>query len=81
MMINKTNLAIPKKYVPMIDEVFEDHDGYWAYSKPGYRFEQTESHIAHDYTSKTVLMSYIRSLEVCDCDECEAHRNEREAAK
>lgn len=68
-MNNQTKIKIPKKYESMLDEVFHDSDGYWAISKKGYRFEQTECHTAHDHTQK-FLMEYIRSLEVCDCDDC-----------
>ena len=52
-----------------MDEVFKDSDGYWAYTKKGFRFAETECHTAHGNTQKEIL-SDIRSMEPCDCDEC-----------
>ena len=52
-----------------MDEVFKDSDGYWAYTKKGFRFAQTECHTAHGNTQKEILQD-IRSMEPCDCDEC-----------
>lgn len=70
-MRNETTVKIPKKYQPMLDEAFHDSDGYWAYTKNGYRFDATESHTAHGYTQAEFLQD-IRSLSVCDCDECKS---------
>src|SRR6476661_8235440 len=60
---------VPKKYMENMDEVFKDSDGYWAYTKKGFRFAETECHTAHGNTQKEIL-SDIRSMEPCDCDEC-----------
>lgn len=60
---------VPKKYMENMDEVFKDSDGYWAYTKKGFRFAETECHTAHGKTQKEIL-SDIRSMEPCDCDEC-----------
>lgn len=68
-MKNSTNVKIARKYEHMIDEVFEDSDGYWAYTKKGYEFADTECHTAHGYTQKEFLQD-IRSLRACDCEEC-----------
>lgn len=54
-----------------MDEVFKDSDGYWGYTKKGFRFGITECHTAHGNTQKE-LLSDIRSMEPCDCDECMA---------
>ncbi len=69
-MKNNTSIKIPNKYKHMIDEVYKDSDGYWAYSKDGYRFISTDSHTAHGYTQAEFLDD-IRSLAKCDCSECE----------
>ena len=70
-MKNDTNIKVPVKYQHGIDEIFKDDDGYWAYSKKGYKFDATECHTAHGYTVAETL-SDIRSLTTCDCEECTA---------
>jgi hypothetical protein len=69
-MINTTTIKIANKYIDGLDEVFKDSDGYWAYTKKGFRFAETESHTAHGSTQKE-LLSDVRSLEACDCHECQ----------
>lgn len=68
-MKNSTKIAIPKKYHSMIKEVCHDSDGYWAYSKAGFKFADSECHTAHEDRQKD-LLQVIASLEPCDCDEC-----------
>lgn len=68
-MKNTTNIKIPKKYQHMIDEIFHDSDGYWGYTKNGYKFDDTECHTAHGNTQSELLQD-IRSLTKCDCSEC-----------
>ena len=68
-MRNKTSVNVPKKYQFMIDEVYHDSDGYWAYTNKGFRFNDTECHTAHGDTQSQLLQD-IRSLGKCECDEC-----------
>ena len=35
-MKNSTNIKIPKKFHSMIDEMYEDQDGYWCHVANGY---------------------------------------------
>ena len=63
-------MIVPKKYVHMIDEIYKDPDGYWAYSSKGYQFEYMQCHTAHEDTQKELLM-VIKSLNKCDCDQCQ----------
>jgi hypothetical protein len=71
-----TNIKVPKKYQHMIDEIEQDSDGYWAYSKYGFYFEYmgNECHTAHEDT-KTDLLKVIRSLKPCNCKECQEELN------
>ncbi|MFI2856829.1 hypothetical protein ACH6EH_06785 [Paenibacillus sp. JSM ZJ436] len=68
-MKNTTNMKIPAKYQPMLDEVTRDSDGYWAYSNKGYMFDEMGCHTASEDT-QAALMAVIRSLVPCDCKEC-----------
>jgi hypothetical protein len=74
-MKNFTNIKVPMKYQPMIDEIDKDSDGYWAYSKYGYHFAGMGGacHTAHEDTHKD-LLSMIRTLEPCDCKDCKGGR-------
>lgn len=68
-MKNQTKINIPKKYHSMLTEVYQDSDGYWAYAKLGYYFTLMDSHTACEDTQNG-LLKVIRSLSVCDCEEC-----------
>lgn len=68
-MKNTTNIKVPKKYHHMLDEIFQDSDGYWAYSKNGYYFKNTDCHTACEDTQKELLLN-IRTLDKCTCEEC-----------
>lgn len=68
-MKNNTTIKVPKKYVPMLDEIDHDSDGYWAYTKAGYYFPYMDCHTAHEDTQKE-LMRVVRGVAPCDCDEC-----------
>ncbi|MBD8045832.1 hypothetical protein [Clostridium faecium] len=68
-MKNTTSIKVPKKYHLMIDEIFYDSDGYWAYSSKGYMFNLSDSHTAHEDTQKE-LLDAIRTLKPCNCSEC-----------
>jgi hypothetical protein len=71
-MNNKTNIKVPKKYQNMIDEIYKDSEGYWAYSKSGFYFGHMGNgcHTAHEY-SQSELLTVIRSLKPCECEKCE----------
>jgi hypothetical protein len=75
-MKNNTNVKVPKKLQHMLDEVDYEgrEDGYWAYSKDGFRFGGMGCHTAHEDTQKE-LLSMIRTLEPCDCEECKRGAN------
>jgi hypothetical protein len=60
---------IPKKYMENITEVYKDSEGWWAYSKKGYRFEGMGCHTAHEDTQKD-LLAMIRTMVPCDCEQC-----------
>lgn len=68
-MKNNTSIKVPKKYQPMLDEVYKDSDGYWAYSKAGYHFPEMGCHTAHEDTQAD-LMRVVRNVQPCDCGEC-----------
>lgn len=72
-MVNSTSIKIPKKYQPMLKEIYQENDGgeksYWAISKKGWRFANMQCHTAHEDTQKA-LLDVIHSLEPCDCKEC-----------
>src|SRR4051812_47804556 len=71
MKLTNTKMKVAKKYQGMIDEIdFEGGEsGYWAYSKKGFMFQGMGCHTAHEDSQKE-LLSMIRTLEPCDCDEC-----------
>lgn len=50
-------------------------DGYWAYTKAGYRFSESGAglHTAHEYTLKDLLAVVRRGVEPCVCDDCLKH--------
>lgn len=73
-MKNTTNIKVPKKYQFMIQEIDKDDDGYWAYSKWGFQFKGMGCHTAHEDT-QTELLSMIRTLERCDCENCKNNSN------
>lgn len=60
---------IPKKYMQNITEVYKDSEGWWAYSKKGYKFEGMGCHTAHEDTQHE-LLKMIRTMVPCDCDQC-----------
>jgi hypothetical protein len=68
---NNTKMKIPKKYMPMIDELYKDGEGYWCYSKEGYYFEEMGQgcHTAHEDTQHEIYL-VIRTLKPCECAEC-----------
>jgi hypothetical protein len=68
-MKNSTKIIVPRKYIHMIDEIFKDSDGYWAYSSKGYQFDDMFCHTAHEDTQNE-LLKVIRSLNKCDCNQC-----------
>lgn len=76
-MKNTTTVRVPKKYQPMIELIEHDSDGYWAYSNYGYHFSGMggDCHTAHEDTHKD-LLNMIRTLEPCDCRECEEAKRE-----
>lgn len=69
-MKNTTSIKIPKKYHHMLDEVYKDGDGYWATSQDGYYFKHMDCHTAHEDTQND-LLSVIRTLDNCNCEECQ----------
>lgn len=68
-MINKTTIKIPAKYVPMLELVEHDSDGYWAYTNAGYYSPEMGCHTIHEDT-QAALLAVIRGIEPCDCDLC-----------
>lgn len=70
-MKNNTKIIVPKKYEKLLEEIDLDGDGYWAYSKIGYHFEDMggECHTAHEDT-QFELLKVIRSLRPCNCKHC-----------
>ena len=70
-MDNRTSINIPIKYQNMLTEVYNDSDGYWAYSESGYYFSvvDRECHVAHEDTQNQ-LLKVIRSLKPCECEDC-----------
>jgi len=60
---------IPKKYMQNLELVEKDLDGYWGYSKKGYKFENTGCHTAHGVSQKE-FMEDIRSMTICECERC-----------
>jgi hypothetical protein len=77
-MKNSTKIKIPKKYEPMLDEVYHDSDGYWAYSKDGFYFHDMDCHTAHEDSQKA-LLDVISSLKPCDCEDCKKALTDKEA--
>lgn len=72
---------IPKKYQAVLDEVYKDSDGWWAYTKTGYFFEAMECHTAHE-NSQVELMKVIRTIRPCTCESCEeARKNNKGVVK
>ena len=55
----------------MLYIIEKDEDGYWAYSKKGYCFEEMGygCHTAHE-DNQLALLEVIRTLEPCNCNEC-----------
>jgi hypothetical protein len=70
-MKNTTSIKVPKKYEHMIEEIYQDSDGYWVYSKAGFHFAYMggECHTGHEDTQRDLLM-VIRTLETCTCKDC-----------
>lgn len=68
-MKNLTNIQVPLKYQNMLEEIYHDSDGYWAYTKDGFYFKDMGCHTAHEDTQKD-LLRVIRSLQPCNCDDC-----------
>ncbi len=75
-MKNETNIKVPKKYQPMIEEIYRECDGgewsYWAVSAKGWEFGRMQCHTAHEDT-QAIMLDVIRSLRPCDCKECKEH--------
>jgi len=66
---NSTTIKIPAKYANMLEEVFKDSDGYWAYTAKGFHSPQMGCHTIHEDTQAD-LMRVIRGVKPCDCVEC-----------
>jgi hypothetical protein len=62
---------IPKKYMQNIIEVYKDSEGWWAYTKKGFKFAGMGCHTAHEDTQHE-LLKMIRTMEPCDCEQCMA---------
>ena len=77
-MKNDTNIKVPKKYHHMIEEIYQDSDGYWAVTSEGYYAAGTDPcpglHTIHEDTHKEIL-EQIRMIKPCDCDECKNLKN------
>lgn len=54
----------------MIDEIDHDNDGYWVYSKKGYKFLGMDSHTAHEDTQAEIIEKIEFELVSCKCREC-----------
>lgn len=62
-----------------IQSIEHDIDGWWIYLKPGFILDGV--HQIHTNSKKEAL-SWMKSVDPCDCDECEqmiAARDERES--
>ena len=70
-MINNTNIKVPKKYHHMIDEIYQDEDGYWCETAKGYQAASVdrECHTIHEDTQKEILF-HIKYIKPCNCDDC-----------
>lgn len=65
---------VPKKYHEMIEEIEMPEDGgegYWIYLKDGYRNEDTDTKMIHEYTIKDVKakFKYIVKEEIAEIEE------------
>lgn len=79
-MKNYTGLKVAKKYEPMVEEIYKDFDGVWAYAEAGYRFESSDTHSERQDTQKALYRTF-KTLVPCDCEECQHiinKRNEKE---
>lgn len=72
---NATKMRVPEKYQLMLDELYIDFDGYWAYAKDGYKFAGMggKCHTARENTRKEMLQM-IRTLKPCNCSNCKRIR-------
>lgn len=71
-MKNSTSIKVPKKYQPMVEDIYKDSDkGYWCYANKGYYFSDMDYgvHIIREDTQRQVL-DMIKSLRLCECDDC-----------
>ena len=66
-MVNETSIRVPKKYQHMIDEIYQDPDGYWCCLNQGWRSPSTGCHTIHEDSQPEVLRC-IR--EVIPCPDC-----------
>ena len=68
-MLNRTTLKVPKKYQPMINEIWQEDDGfsehgpsYWVAIADGYWSPDMQCRTLHESTQKEILM-LIRNIE------------------
>ena len=70
---NTTKIKVPKKYESMIAVVFEDQDGYWVGTEPGFRLvDPDQCGSVHEWGEDTQkeLLAVIRSVAPCECSDC-----------
>jgi len=69
--VNHTKIKVPRKYQPMIREIYRDEDGYWLYTAKGYYASGTdlECHVIHADTQNEILEG-IRQIIPCSCNQC-----------
>jgi hypothetical protein len=62
----------------MIDELYQDSDGYWVYTADGFYASgiDEECHTISQDTQKEVL-EQIRMIKPCTCDFCKEKLNSR----
>ncbi len=68
-MKNNILIKVSKKYQSKIDIIEKDEDGYWAYLKRGFCFDDRGLHTIHEDT-KTEILSCIREIKPCFCSSC-----------
>jgi hypothetical protein len=75
-MKNSTNIDVPKKYQHMIDEIYQDCDGYWIYTKYGYylSYFDLDTHVVSEDTQQEIL-KHIRHIKPCVCKRCKGELN------
>lgn len=58
-------------------------DGYWAYTRPGWCWDDPGLHTIHEYTVRDMLAAFGRIMP-CDCQQCrisKAYEEKDQAAK